>query len=90
MRRRSRRSRERSGGGERDDRFAHLVPSWIWDRRSGLRSLGVFPGGNGNARATAINNSGTVAGFAEIITAAAQVTQAFRWVPPAAGSGADD
>jgi probable HAF family extracellular repeat protein len=70
--------------------------SWIWDRRSGLRSLGAFPGGNGNARATAINNPGTVAGFAEIVTAAAQVTQAFRWTAgqgmqpiPGIGPGSD-
>jgi probable HAF family extracellular repeat protein len=52
--------------------------SWIWDRRSGMRSLGTFPGGNGNARATAINNSGTVVGFAEVAVEG-PFTQAFRW-----------
>jgi probable HAF family extracellular repeat protein len=52
--------------------------SWIWDRRSGMRSLGTFPGGNGNARATAINNSETVVGFAEVAVEG-PFTQAFRW-----------
>jgi probable HAF family extracellular repeat protein len=54
--------------------------SWIWDQHNGMRGLEGFPGGDGNSRATAINNAGEVVGFAEIeIDQGSFITQAFFW-----------
>jgi probable HAF family extracellular repeat protein len=45
-----------------------------------MRGLEAFRGGDGNSRATAINNAGEVVGFAEIeIDQGSFITQAFFW-----------